>query len=62
MIQKKINFYNNKLTSPQTKGKVVIFAYFFIMNEDIQYPGGNVMIYAQYFIVEQRNVKIRLNG
>jgi len=32
------------------------------MDEDIEYSGGNLMIYAQYFIVEGKNPKIRLNG
>lgn len=43
---------------------MVIFAYFFIMNEDIEYYGGNMMIYTQYFIIEENSgfLKIRLNG
>ena len=32
------------------------------MNEDISYSAGNLMIYAEYFIVEGKNLKIRLNG
>lgn len=45
-----------------SKGKIVIFSYFFIMNDDIQYHGGSMMIYSQYFIVEHKATKIRLNG
>lgn len=34
------------------------------MNEDIEYYGGNMMIYTQYFIIEENSgfLKIRLNG
>ncbi len=45
------------------KYTIIIFSYYFLIKDDIEFQGANIMIFAQYFIVSEGKLfKIRLNG